>query len=413
MKKSFIFHIDFDSYFVSALRSIRPELKGKPIAVGKPGPEFVSTSVSYELRSKGARAGMINSKIAKIEPKTIFVEGHFDIFTTISTNIFQYLSKNYSSLINVASIDECYLDLTDHVFNFDQAYKLAQKMQNEILKIFDIPITIGISYNCFFAKMTTNISKPFGIGVTTPDNYQENFFNLDINQYYGIGKASANKLKRLGIYQIKDLLNNNLSDYQTKSIFGIVYKQWIENLNPNRHDRIVLKNSLPKGIGNEITFIDKKLGREQILEQLQNVVSMVSLRCKRQMLVGNVITLVVRNEHKKWQSKQRKIDHYTNDFELIFAKAKQLYLRNFSENKIIGIGIRINNLIYEFDQDVNFNLFEVSNNQNLTRLSHLISSVNRKLNKPILYTLKQYNDLKNLENKTNQFDLEGFTFKKR
>ncbi|UUD36611.1 DNA polymerase IV [Mycoplasmopsis citelli] len=413
MQKSFIFHIDFDSYFVSALRSIRPELKGKPVAVGKNGPEFLATSVSYELRAKGVKTGMINYEILKIEPKTIFVEGHFDIFTTISTNIFKHLSKNYSSLISVVSIDECYLDVTDLVFSFEQAYKLAQKMQNEILELFDIPVTIGISYNCFFAKMTTNISKPFGIGVTTKDNYQSNFFNLEIENYYGIGKASAQKLRKLGINYIKDLVKEDLNHYQLKSVFGIIYRQWIANLNPNHYDRIVLKNSLPKGIGNEITFTSKNLDYEQILENLQKVVSLVILRCKRQMLVGNVLTLVVRHQNKKWQNKQQKLPQFTNDFNFIFTKAKELYLAHFSETKIIGIGIRINNLIFEFEQEKNFNLFEIASNKNFTKLNQLISQVNRKLNKPILYTMKEYNELKSLENKTNKFDLEGFTFKKR
>ncbi|VEU75986.1 Y-family DNA polymerase [Mycoplasmopsis columboralis] len=413
MQKSFIFHIDFDSYFVSALRSVRPELKGKPVAVGKSGAEFMATSVSYELREKGVKAGMVNFEIQKIEPQTIFVEGHFDIFTTISTNIFKYLSNNYSSLINVASIDECYLDVTDVVSSFDQAQKLAQKIQNEILELFDIPITIGISYNCFFAKMTTNISKPFGIGVTTPQNYQKHFFDLDIEQYYGIGKASAAKLRQIGIEKIKDLVSSKVNYYQLKSIFGIVYRQWIENLNPNHYDRIVVENTLPKGIGNEITFIEKNLSEFQILSELNSVCKLVSTRCRKQKLVGNTLTLVVRNINKKWQSKQMKLPQFTNEFSKIYAYAKHLYQKHFSDRDIIGIGIRINNLIYEFEQEISFNLFEINKDINSSRLNQIVTHVNRKLHKPVISTLKEYNELKNLENKNNKFDLEGFTFKKR
>ncbi|WP_036464783.1 Y-family DNA polymerase [Mycoplasmopsis sturni] len=415
INKPYIFHIDFDSYFVSAIRTVRTDLKNTPLAIGKPNYKSIATSVSYDLRSKGAKAGMNRFEILKIEPKTVFVEANFELFTQISTNIFDYLEMHYASIINVASIDECYIELRQNILDDHHAIQIARKIQKEILAKFDIPITIGISYKPFFAKMTTNISKPFGVGLTNEINYKEHFFNLPISDFHGIGKASSSKLKKLGIFKIQDLVEKPINDYVFQSVFGIVYKTWLKNIDPSIYEHLMPQNNIPKGIGNEITFDRENLSEINLYDSLIEISKKVSFRAKRQGMVGNVITLCVRFDNKKWVLKNHKIDHYTNEYQKIFQIAKYLFDKYYLESNIIGLGIRLSNLIFYFNNQESIELFSSHSSENASNMAinRIISQVNRQMKKPLLRTLKNIQERQNIKARVNKYALEGFVFKKR
>lgn len=414
INKPYIFHIDFDSYFVSAIRTIRPDLKTTPLAIGRLDYKSIATSVSYDLRLKGAKAGMTRFEILKIEPKTVFVEGDFELFTNLSTNIFNYLETHYASIINVGSIDECYIELRQNILDDHHAIQIARKIQKEILQKFDIPITIGISYNSFFAKMTTNISKPFGVGLTNEENYKNHFFDLPICDFHGIGKSSSAKLRELGIFKIKDLTTKPINHYVFKSVFGIVYKNWLKNVDPSNYEHLIPQSNIPKVIGNEITFERANLSEINLYDSLSKIAKKVSLRAKRQGMIANVITLCVRLDNKKWVLKNHKIDHFTNEYQKLFQVAKYLFDKNYLEEKVIGLGIRISNLIFDFNNQESLELFEwnQANNSKNILVNRVISQVNRQMQKPLLSTLKKIEKKQEIKARVNKYALEGFSFKK-
>ncbi|WP_322962042.1 DNA polymerase IV [Mycoplasmopsis cynos] len=395
----YIFHIDFDSYFVNAIRTIRPELKNKPVAIAKNSIHSIAVSVSYELRAKGINAGMKVIDIKKIEPNTIICDSRFDLYSTLSSEIFRYLEKNYCSEIEIASIDECFLFFYhNQIQNDEQALMLGKKIQSEILKKFKIEVTIGISYTKFFAKMTTNISKPFGIRLTNHNNYQNNFWELDVEKFHGIGSKIATKLRQIGIYKIKDLANCDFNNYSLREIFGTVGFKYQEALNIDHFDAYNSSTDI-KGIGNETTFNTITQSEEVILQSLNSLVKKVSNRLKMYAKMGKVITLVVRKLNKGWVSKQRQILNYTNDEEIIKKVAYNLFYEYFYETELLGIGLRVTNLIESYNNFFKISLFEETNCRNNSKIDGIISTIKAKAKTNNVYTLKDYEVIQNRVNR--------------
>lgn len=168
-----ILHLDFDSYFVSAERTVNPELIGKPIAISHGGDRAAVVSISYELKKLGMHAPMPLYQIKQKVKDVIVVKPNFGLYTLLSTRVFEHLFDNYTKNIQVASIDECFLDVSDMVKDFDEARELASKIQKDLKKTFNLPASLGISNNKFVAKMCTAINKPYGITVLPKEKFLE------------------------------------------------------------------------------------------------------------------------------------------------------------------------------------------------------------------------------------------------
>ncbi|SJZ40815.1 Y-family DNA polymerase [Mycoplasmopsis verecunda] len=396
MIKPIIFHIDFDCYFVSAARTIQPELNNKPVAISRSSSHAIAVSVSYELKNKGVKAGMKNFEIQAIEPKTTFVPSDMDLYERLSSEIFEYIAKYYTGNIQIASIDECFLDVTDLVTQRNiSCIQLAHKLQRDLMHKFRIPVTIGISHNKFAAKMTTNISKPFGIGFTDENNFAEHFFNLDIEKYHGIGKKTADKLRKVNINTIGELASKKVSDLEISAIFGRIGQDILHNLDPYVYEHISFKDEQALGIGNEITFEDYSLPYEIKIEHLVALCEKVSERLIKENLAGNVITLTIRQKSKKWINKQIKIANYINSKGDIYKIAFNIFTKYFGESDFIGIGIRVSNLINLSDIYLPIELIN-SNKINLqdNLIKEIIAEVNTLFANPTLEILDDSTDRK-------------------
>ncbi|MFV8472798.1 Y-family DNA polymerase [Mycoplasma sp. 653B] len=346
MNKPILFHIDFDCYFVSAARTIQPELNNKPVAISRSSAHAIAVSVSYELKNKGIKAGMKNFEILALEPSTIIVPSNMALYEELSSKIFEYLATTYTGNIQIASIDECYMDVTDLVAKLGiKPVQLAQKLQRDIMSKFRIPITIGISHNKFAAKMTTNISKPFGIGYTTEQNFASHFFDLDIEKYHGIGKKTATKLRQVNINTIGQLASKKVSDLEISAIFGRIGQDILRNLDPYVYEHITFKDEKALGIGNEITFEHYDMPYEMKIEYLDSLCNKVSARLIEENLAGNVIALTIRFKSKKWTTKQVKIASYINSASDLYKIIYNIFIHNFAESEFIGLGVRVTNLI--------------------------------------------------------------------
>lgn len=413
MKKpySFIFHIDFDSFFVSALRTIYPELNNKPVAIAKSSVHAVAESISYELRKLGFKAGQKIYEIKKLEPKTIVVESRYDVYNTISTEIFNYLKTKYSSNLEIASIDECYIFFNYKTLQSEQqALDLAKQIQSQVLKKFKIPISIGISTTKFYAKMTTNISKPFGIGLTNKDNYKERFFDLDIIKFHGIGDKLAQKLNKIGIYKIKDFYNFDLSNFLLKSVLGTTAYKYYDALNIDFQDKINQEDQL-KGIGNEVSFANASNDENLIYNALDEMVKKVASRLKHYEKVGNNISLVIRMPTKNWVSKNMQLDYNLSSYQDIKKHAYYLYQQHFADKEILGIGVRISGLLESYNNYQKISLFD-KNSKKLSQVDMIISKLKHKTNTNKIYTLSDYQKVKNRKNRFGNDPLGSVIFKK-
>ncbi|EIE39355.1 Y-family DNA polymerase [Mycoplasmopsis canis] len=408
---SYIFHIDFDSYFVSAIRSIRPELIDKPVVVARNTVHAIAISVSYEIKELGHSAGDKVYEIKKTEPRTVVVESRHDLYSTISSEIFKYLKSRFSKKIEISSIDECFLFFDNNeIHNDEEALMTAFKLQKEVMDKFRIPLTVGISKNKFYAKMTTNISKPFGVGLTNRENYKERFFNLDIEKFHGIGSKLANKMKENGIFKIGDLLKHDLSSKTLRDIFGTTAYKYINALDINLQDDYNYEEDI-KGIGNEVSFKSSTKDEVLIDEALNEMIHKVSSRLKLYEKMGNIVTLVVRTPSKKWISKQTILDRNVQSYEdisrIIFKKFEQ----HFLDKEILGVGVRITGLIDSYNNFEKVSLLS-ENKKNISLIDNIISEVKSRSRSKNIYTLSDLQKKQDRENRYGKGIITTGLFKK-
>ncbi len=386
--KNIIFHIDFDSYFVSAHRSKDHKLKNKPVAVSNGLSRSICSSISYELKNVGIKVGWPRFMIEKKMPDTIFVEPNFDLYYTTSNNIFDYIASNYTANIEVGSIDECWVDVTS-ISEGKNPVALARKIQEDIKEIFDIPVSIGISYSKWVAKMASDLAKPFGVKfIENNADLESQIWPLNIKKYYGIGEKTADKLVKADVKTIGNLARSSELNPELYMIFRSRLSSFINEARGNGTDKLTYEHNNLKGIGNELTFpIYDFYERSEIYRVIKSLANKISFRAQNRNVVGFTLTIIIRSVLKVWKGKQMKLVEPTNDAETIYKNAIVLFEKLWKEQPIRGVGLRLTNLINEFDHFKQLTIFDTyEERQQETKVNNIINDINKKAGKVILKT---------------------------
>jgi DNA polymerase-4 len=164
-KKKYVLHIDMDAYFASVEEKNNSKLCNKPLIVSGMNSNSVVSTANYAARKYGIKSAMPVYIAKKLCPQLIIKKPHFLMYEKYHQEIIKYIKKNYSNIIEIASIDECYVDISHLVNNSNSPFSIAKKIQGDIFKKMNLPCSIGISENKFLAKMACKLIKPFGINL--------------------------------------------------------------------------------------------------------------------------------------------------------------------------------------------------------------------------------------------------------
>lgn len=208
-----ILHIDMDAFYASVEQRDNPELIGKPIAVGGSKERGVVAAASYEARKYGVRSAMPSITAYKKCPHIIFVKPRFDAYKEASRQIHEVFAE-YTDLIEPLSLDEAYLDVTENKMNLEFAMDVAQEIKDKIKAKTGLTASAGISYNKFLAKIASDFNKPDGFYVITPKMATTFVEELKIEKFFGVGKVTAQKMHKHGIFKGADLKNKSLYDLE-------------------------------------------------------------------------------------------------------------------------------------------------------------------------------------------------------
>ncbi len=200
-----ILHIDMDAFFVSVELLARPELKGLPVVVGgQRDQRGVVTSASYEARRFGVHSAMALRTAAKLCPQAVFLDGHHDLYSQWSDRVAAILAK-YSPIVEMASIDEAYLDLAGTERLHGPPLSATNKLLREITAVTGLPCSGGLGATRLVAKVASEQAKPRGL-VWVPSGSEAAFLApLAVRRIPGIGKVTDAALKSLGIETIAQL----------------------------------------------------------------------------------------------------------------------------------------------------------------------------------------------------------------
>ena len=242
-----IIHLDMDCFYAAIELRERPELVGRPIAVGGGSPRGVVTTCNYEARAFGVRSAMPGFKARELCPHLIFLPLRFDLYRAISAKIRQIL-LGYTSQVEPLSLDEAFLDVS----GLDRyAWDIAKELRARILEETGLTSSAGIAPNKMLAKIASDWRKPNGQFAILPEDIEEFMRTLPVGKLWGIGPKSADRFASLGINTCGDLQSLSLTDMVSR--FGRWGRQ-LYDLCRGQDDRPVEPNRVRKSLSNECTY---------------------------------------------------------------------------------------------------------------------------------------------------------------
>jgi len=340
-----IIHIDMDAFYASVEQLDNPELRGKPVAVGGSSKRGVVSAASYEARKFGVRSAMSSVMAKRNCPDLIFVKSNFERYREISAQI-RKIFFEYTDLVEPLSLDEAYLDVTENKKGLMSATLIARKIRKQIKEKTGLNASAGISINKFIAKIASDINKPNGQKTVPPEEVIEFLEELDIRKFYGVGKVTAEKMYRLGIFSGKDLKLKS-EEYLTEH-FGKSGKHFY-NVVRGIHLSEVKPHRIRKSLGAERTFNENISSEIFMLERLENIAEEIERRLTKSKVAGKTITLKIKYSDFTQQTRSKTISYFISSKELILELAKELLYQEKMKNSVRLLGISLSNLNTEKD----------------------------------------------------------------
>jgi len=339
-----IFHVDMDAFFVSVEELYDPSLKGKAVVVGGQRHERgVVSAASYEARKFGVHSAMPLRTAAKLCPQAIFVDGHPTRYRECSEKVYEVLSS-FSPLIEMASIDEAYLDMTGtnrlHGPPLHAAHALHERMRAETR----LNCSIGIGTSRLIAKVSSAKAKPNGVLWVVPGQEAKFLAPLDVRDIPGVGKVTEQNLHALGVKTVSDLAR--LEDHELEQRFG----KWGLAMSGKARgedaggwfDSEVGEDTNPKSISHEHTFNLDTADPSQLEATLTRLCEMVGRRLRENGLHARTIQLKLRYKDFTTITRAHSLPAPTQLDTEIFEQIRALFRKNWKPgNQVRLLGVHV------------------------------------------------------------------------
>ena len=377
-----IIHIDLNAFFASVEEVKNPTLKTKPVAVGGKSKRGVISTANYVARKYGVRSAMPTHMALKMCPNLIVVEGNHQDYEQYSKQFFTIIQEYLGEKIEIASIDECYVDFSDYKDRCSDPIEYLKEMQKDIYSRLGLGCSIGVSFNKFLAKMASDMKKPMGFTVIRNKDIPNIIWPLEIDKMYGIGQKTAPKLISVGIKTIGELANCE-DTYLLKGILGKNYIYHQENARGNDSSEVVFIPVDAKSIGNSTTFDSDLETEEQIRKAFKTLSAMVSESVIGQGMLGFVISITIRYSDFTTITRSMSVDNPICNDEEIYLKAMNLFEKNYNNRPIRLLGITLSNLKKKKEVLQQMSIYDLNVNKKST--TEIINDLNKLLDGNYLF----------------------------
>lgn len=342
VKRRKIIHIDMDAFYASVEQRDNPEYRNKPIAVGgmPTGRGGVVATASYEARRFGVRSAMPSRQAKERCPDIIFVRPRFEAYKAVSLHVREIFSR-YTELIEPLSLDEAYLDVTEDKLGIGSALDIARQIKEAIHNELQLTASAGVSINKFVAKIASDMNKPDGLTFIGPSKVESFMEALPVEKFFGVGKVTATKMKRLGLFTGNDI--KRLSLDQLKRNFG-KSGAFFYNIVRGIDNRQVTPHRETKSIGAEDTFDVDLRSAVEVLEELDRISIIVSDRAVRKQLKGKTVTVKVKFHDFKIITRSKSGNEFFNDETMIKQQVREIVNGlEFDDKRVRLVGVTLSN----------------------------------------------------------------------
>ncbi|MBI5917031.1 MAG: DNA polymerase IV [Bacteroidetes bacterium] len=327
-----------DAFFASIEQRDNPELRGKPVAVGGAGRRGVVASASYEARRYGVRSAMPGITAQRLCPNIIFVKSHFSVYNEVSRQI-RSIFLDYTDLVEPLSLDEAFLDVTENKVGIASAMQIAIDIRRRIFEETGLTASAGVSFNKFLAKVASDINKPNGMKTILPEEALDFLEKLPVERFHGIGKVTAERMKKMGIRTGADL--KNLTEFELSQRFGKSGRYYYRIVRAEDH-RPVNPHRIRKSIGAERTFFEDVGDLGEMKNRLVPIIETVFGYMSKNDNFGRTVTLKIKTPAFKVITRSKSFGGEIRTMEVLQAAVFELLegsREEFEEARLLGISV--------------------------------------------------------------------------
>lgn len=316
-----ILHIDMDEFFAAVEKLDNPQLRGKPLLIGgDPKSRGVVSTASYEAREYGCHSAMPMSRAVRLCPHAIVLPVRGHRYYEVSKQIFD-IFEQFTPLVEPLSVDEAFLDVTGCHRLLGSGLEIARRIKQRIRNEVGLTASVGVAPNMFLAKLGSEMEKPDGLTVISPDCVQEMLDPLKVEKLWGVGPAMAGALHRLNIYTVAQLRQTS-PDLLTRRLGQA--GDHLYRLARGLDDREVTPDHQAKSIGQEETFVKDIGDLEQLRGILLEQVEQVARRLRNSGLSARTVTLKLRYPDFTTLTRSTTLPEATDVTQMLWEAARAL-----------------------------------------------------------------------------------------
>ena len=286
-----IIHVDMDAFYASVEQRDRPELRGRPVAVGgRPESRGVVAAASYEARAFGVRSAIPMARAVRLCPGLIIVPPNFQKYRTASQAVFG-IFRSVTPLVEPLSLDEAYLDVTENAWSEPLGMTVAKRIKAAIREDTGLTASAGVAPNKFLAKIASAWRKPDGLTVIAPDRVESFLQKLPVDALWGVGPVTATRLRERGIERLVDV--RTADPAVLRSAVGSM-ADWLLQLSRGDDNRLVTPNRPSKSSSSECTYSHDLTDIDRMREEVAVMARENAEWLAKKGLVARTVTLKVR-----------------------------------------------------------------------------------------------------------------------
>ena len=286
-----ILHIDMDAFYASVEQRDRPELRGRPVAVGgAPEARGVVAAASYEARAFGVRSAMPMSRAVRLCPDLAIVSPDFARYRAVSQQI-GAIFRSVTPRVEPLSLDEAYLDVTDNAWGEALGVAVARRIKDMIRERTRLTASAGVAPNKFLAKIASSWRKPDGLTVIAPERVERFLRGLPVEALWGVGPVTARRLREHGITRLIEV--RDADPARLRLAVGSMAGALVE-LAHGRDDRPVEPDRPSKSCSSECTYAEDLTELDRMREEVGRMARDNAAWLERHKLLARTVTIKVR-----------------------------------------------------------------------------------------------------------------------
>jgi DNA polymerase-4 len=333
-----VLHVDMDAFYASVEQHDDPRLAGLPLIVGGTGPRGVVAAASYEVRRFGVRSAMPMRQALERCPEAVCVRPRMGRYQEVSRVVFAIFNE-FTPLVQGLSLDEAFLDVTA---SREPVAQLAGEIKRRILTRTGLTASVGAAANKLVAKIASELNKPDGLTLVTPQNLRATLDPLPVRRLPGLGGKTGARLEAAGVRTLGDL--RVAPDAQLWPIFGR-HSQQLRDRAAGIDERPVVAERQELSISAEDTFDEDIRDRRHLRQAVAELADLATSRMRDRELAAGCISVKIREHDFTTVTRQRSVQPVTQDRRMIATVATQL-LEHWLEQhpaaalRLLGVALR-------------------------------------------------------------------------